>query len=87
MKSDPPTECAACPPKDLHSFPLKRDGVIEQFCEPHHASLAEKDARIRELEAQVSDGLDSWPSFGITNGQRQWRLQAKAALARSEGGT
>ena len=51
----------------------------------HHTRvIQEKDARIRELEAQVSDGLDSWPSFGITNGQRQWRLQAKTALARSE---
>ena len=49
----------------------------------HHHHEAVQDARIRELEAQVSDGLDSWPSFGITNGQRQWRLQAKTALARS----
>ena len=47
-------------------------------------SIAAKDARIRELVAQVQDGLDSWPAFGLTNGQRQWRLQAKAALARSE---
>ncbi len=46
--------------------------------------VAQQAARIRELEAQVQDGLDSWPAFGITNGQRQWRLQATAALRESK---
>ena len=66
-----PSECEAC-------------GNGDNVDSDHAADLH---ALIRELAAQVQDGLDSWPAFGITNGQRQWRLQAKAALARSEGGT
>ena len=74
--------------KEIVALYLTIDGKTKLFVErgnegPRIEALY---ARIRELVAQVQDGLDTWPAFGITNGQRQWRLQAKAALARSEGG-
>ncbi len=47
------SECEGCPPKKLGSFPLTREGVIKDFCEPHHALLAAKDAEIGRLRAEA----------------------------------
>jgi hypothetical protein len=53
----PKGECEACPPKKPGSFPLTREGVIEKFCEPHHALLA---SVTRERDGQVSETKHWW---------------------------
>lgn len=86
--AETPTECEAC--ESFHHKGDDRSTWPEVFAE-HHAHEAEKDARIRELEGVVSRFVRyvDVDTMRDPNGSKWMNLidKARAALARSEGGS
>lgn len=99
-----PSECEACHVGlEVECIDKGIDSLLDSEREAHHALLAEKDARIRELvdailyttelypepvRYKTSKGLKPNLSIGFeTRYQAMYDLAIQAALARSEGGT